>query len=351
MKNHLVGGVLIAASLGAHGTAQAGPAGPALDRPALSATQASRGVLLAAARAGERLVAVGERGIVIWSDDGGKQWRQATVPVSVTLTAVQFVDPGHGWAVGHGGVVLASHDGGQSWSRQLDGVRAARLLQQDAQARNAPRAIREAERMIAEGADKPLLALHFYDRARGIVVGAYNMAFATTDGGQSWQPWSGRIDNPQGYHLYAIRAQGDTVLIAGEKGLVYKSTDQGAHFAAVQTPYQGSFFTAEILADGQFLLAGLRGNAWRSSDGGANWAAVSGAAPLSFVASALRGPDEAVLANQAGQLYSFRHGALQSLPGSTLAPPAGLLPLANGGLLALTLRGAIVLPPTTGANQ
>jgi photosystem II stability/assembly factor-like uncharacterized protein len=58
------------------------------------------------ARAGKRLVAVGERGIVVLSDDDGATWRQASVPVSVTLAAVQFPTPTQGWVVGHYGVVL-----------------------------------------------------------------------------------------------------------------------------------------------------------------------------------------------------------------------------------------------------
>ncbi len=54
----------------------------------------------------------GERGIVLLSDDAGVSWRQAKVPVSVSLTAVQFVDAEQGWAVGHLGVVLHTQDGG-----------------------------------------------------------------------------------------------------------------------------------------------------------------------------------------------------------------------------------------------
>ncbi len=52
-------------------------------------------------KAGNRLVAVGERGIVLLSDDAGLNWKQVDVPVSVTLTGVQFVSPMKGWAIGH----------------------------------------------------------------------------------------------------------------------------------------------------------------------------------------------------------------------------------------------------------
>ena len=72
-------------------------------------------------------LAVGERGIVLLSDDSGMTWRQARVPVSVSLTAVQFVDAEQGWAVGHLGVVLHTEDGGETWHKQLDGERACLL--------------------------------------------------------------------------------------------------------------------------------------------------------------------------------------------------------------------------------
>jgi hypothetical protein len=61
-----------------------------LERPAAVCRNAERSVLLDVARAGNRLVAVGERGIIIWPDDTGKSWHQAEVPASESLTAVDF---------------------------------------------------------------------------------------------------------------------------------------------------------------------------------------------------------------------------------------------------------------------
>ena len=77
---------------------------------------ADRSMMLAVARAGDRLVTVGERGRVLLSDDSGKTWRQAeSVPVSVTLTAVTFADARSGWATGHAGVVLHTVDAGNTY--------------------------------------------------------------------------------------------------------------------------------------------------------------------------------------------------------------------------------------------
>src|SRR5213593_949007 len=101
MKSILTG-LLWAAGCLLHAATQAAPVAEALDRPALPVAMAAKSMLLGAAQAGERLVAVGERGIVVLSEDAGRTWRQARVPVSVTLTAVRFVDAKQGFVVGHG---------------------------------------------------------------------------------------------------------------------------------------------------------------------------------------------------------------------------------------------------------
>ncbi|MBI5444053.1 MAG: glycosyl hydrolase, partial [Deltaproteobacteria bacterium] len=98
-----------------------------LDRPATVSGRALRSVQLAVARAGKRLVSVGERGTVLLSDDDGRTWRQAKVPVSLTLTCVCFASERSGWAAGHSGVVLRTSDGGETWVKQLDGRQAAQI--------------------------------------------------------------------------------------------------------------------------------------------------------------------------------------------------------------------------------
>ena len=198
--------------------AAAGPAPVrgALQRAAPVSVAPERALMLGAAQAGQRLVAVGERGIALWSDDAGVHWRQAAVPVAVTLTAVRLVDARRGYAVGHSGVVLRTADGGQTWTKCLDGRMAAGIALAAAEASGDARALAEAQRLKADGADKPLFDLHFYDADHGIVVGAYNLAFSTADGGRTWQSLMAGTDNPKAMHLYALRAHGDTLLVAGE---------------------------------------------------------------------------------------------------------------------------------------
>lgn len=314
--------------------------GAALDRPAAMSALASRSVLQGAALAGHRLIVVGERGIVLLSDSAGKTWRQVQVPVSVGLTAVRFVDDLQGWIVGHGGIVLVTRDGGRTWVKQLDGVQVAKLLLADAAAGGDDGARADAERMVAEGADKPFLDAHFFDAKHGLIVGAYNLAFETNDGGKTWRSFSRRLDNPRSLHLYALRVRGQEIVIAGEQGLVLRSSDGGQSYQRLSVPYKGSFFTVELPQRNEIVIAGLRGNVWKSADGGATWTQLNNPLPWSITASVNDGQGHVWLGNQAGVVLSYDGAAL--VPTSAKLPPlTGLTLLGNGQALALTLAGAV----------
>jgi photosystem II stability/assembly factor-like uncharacterized protein len=251
-----------------------------LERPALIMKQPNKSVLLGVTAAGQRLVGVGERGIVILSDDDGKTWRQAKVPVSVTLTGVFFVTPEKGWIVGHSGIVLHSEDGGETWVKQLDGIQAARLAldaanvqlqkKNDGDSKILEKKITAAKLLVDDGPDKPFLDLYFKNEKTGFIIGAYNLIFRTEDGGETWQPWLDHVENPEGLNLYCIRPSGEYLYIAGERGLFLRSNDDGNTFSAFSTPYQGSYFG--LIAWGEkVVLFGLRGNAFFSNDRGVNW--------------------------------------------------------------------------------
>lgn len=332
-----------AAALAAAGLALAAapaPVSEALQRPAQTLREPTHAVLLSAARAGSRLVAVGERGVVLLSDDGANSWRQARVPTSVTLTSVCFADERRGWAAGHGGVVLATDDGGERWELRLDGRMLARLASQ--QAADA-RAQQEAERLQTDGPDKPWLDLACDASGRLRLVGAHGLALASDDGGQRWLWWATRLPNPNGLHLYAFRQRGERVVIAGEQGLVLFSDDGGARFRRLTLPYAGSFFVAELPSGAEIVVGGLRGQVWRSGDGGRNWSPAEVPAPESLVASSIGGDGRVYLLTEAGRLWRQNGPRFEPVAHGPLPLPAGLLPMDGGDWLVLTARGPLRL--------
>lgn len=320
-----------------------------LHRPALASAKAAQATTLAVARAGRRLVATGERGIVVLSDDEGRTWRQAEVPVSVALTGVRFADERHGWAVGHLGVVLATQDGGEHWHLQLDGLQVAqRALQaagDDAKASAAARALAD------DGPDKPFLDVYFLDTMTGYAVGAFGLAFRTDDGGAHWQPWMDHLPNPKGLHLYAIVPDGEGLYVAGEQGLLLRSRDGGGHFESVATPSKGTFFGAVAGHDGELLLYGLRGRAFRTVDASRTWSEIDTGAHASLSAGTRLADGRWLLASQSGELMLSRDDGRSFQPaglGNAL-PVTGLVQAAGGALVLTTLRGVrrLELPAAT----
>jgi len=329
-----------------------------LDRPAVPSHTPEKSVLLDVAKAGNRLIAVGERGIIILSDDGGKVWRQAKVPTSASLTAVAFPTPKAGWAVGHSGVVLHTDDGGETWVRQLDGKVAAQLAADAAQANldRAPksgpkfeaagRLLKEAQRLVSDGPDKPFLALSFKDDKTGIVVGAYGLIYYTSDAGKTWQSWMERLDNRKGNHIYALVVKEQQIYLAGEQGLFIRSLDGGATFMTIETPYKSTYFAAAVTASGQLILAGMKGNVYSSGDQGKKFVKSEVPLPINFSAIAQLSDGRLLFANQAGQMLESRDEGrtLQLVPMPPLPPFAAMKEVGGGVVLTVGVAGVIPLP-------
>lgn len=323
-----------------------------LELPAKPSALAVHSPLVGIARAGERLVSVGQRGHIVYSDDAGQHWVQASVPLSSDLNAVFFPSPRQGWAVGNDGVVLHSSDAGVTWSKQLDGRQIGDLLVRHytalatAEPANEqwPLLVAEGQRLAAEGADKPLLDLWFANDRLGYVIGVFNLILRTEDGGQSWTPFQDRTDNPQGFHLNAIASTGDGLYIAGEQGLLLKWQADQQRFAALQPPYQGSFFGV-VGKPGEVIVYGLRGNVLRSTDGGAHWSPLNSGVQSSITAAIIDAQGQYELFSQAGHVLVSQAGGsgLRALAQQNLPPVAGAALAADGSRVVVGSRGAQAL--------
>lgn len=185
-------------------------------------------------------VAVGERGHVLRSEDGGQSWVQVKVPTRATLTGVFFIDKDRGWIVGHDQVILRTVNGGLDWS----------LIY------SAPQQ------------ESPLLDIWFADAEHGFAVGAYGRYLETTDGGVHWRA---RLVSEYDYHFNRILAAPEGLFLVGEAGTILRSTDSGENWEALESPYEGSYFGGLSLGEKNLLIYGLRGHLYRSDDGGESW--------------------------------------------------------------------------------
>ena len=291
-------------------------------------------LLLDVTSAGSRLVAVGQRGHIIYSDDQGKSWTQAKVPTRSLLTAVYFVDAQHGWAVGHDTQILASTDGGATWTLQYE----------------------ELER------ESPLINVWFENLERGIAVGAYGTLLETTDGGKNWEDISDLLDNEDGVHLNSIIQVKDAgLLIAGEMGMIFRSQDDGATWETLDPPYDGSLFGALPLNQSRSLLVyGLRGSVFRSTDFGDSWQQIilpgSGSEPFKFgLAGAANLPDGSVALVGNGGSVAVSHDdglTFRVVNAPDRQPISGVVEGPEGQLITVGQAGAqLIKPPAAGATE
>lgn len=286
------------------------------DLPAERAILSYRPLLLDAALAETRVVAVGERGHVLLSDDAGDTWRQAHAPTQATLTAVYFHDAKNGWAVGHDAVILHTQDGGQTWRQQH----------------------------AAPQKETPLLDVWFRDQRHGFAVGAYGAFYATSDGGEHWQE---RRIIEEDKHFNAILGTSEGIFIVGEAGGVYVSQDQGRTWRSLATPYAGSYFGLLALPDRSLLLFGLRGKVFRSENGGRSWSPVKSDAGTTLIGGTVLPDKRVILVGTYGLVLRSDDGGRRFRAENLAGRPSltAVVRAADGKLLAFGETGVKVLAP------
>ncbi len=291
---------------------------------------ASTSLALDVARAGDRLVIVGERGHVLYSDDNGESWTQADVETRSQLNAVAFVNHKLGWAVGEDAVIVHTTDGGNSWTRQFD--------DRDADIRG------------------PLLDVVFLSEKEGFAVGVFNKMFKTTDGGVTWNDWSGHVDNPDEWHFFNITVAADGALYIGsEQGLIFKSADRGESFVSIQTDHIGSFPGVMVRRgeDGsdRVIAFGPGGAVWVSRDGAVSWTELENKSSAGLLGGTLLADGSAVIVGHEGMLLRIDRllSELSSYPNESGVPFNAVMPVSEKSLILVGFGGPqIVAIPQAG---
>lgn len=310
---------------------------------ALPNVAASRSPLVGVAAVGNRVVAVGQRGVVVVSEDGGKNWKQAQVPVRTDLLAVHFPTARDGWAVGHGGAVIHTSDGGLTWTKQLDGHDVSRLIIEYYGKSDVVDGAQfvEREKSLAEfGGTQPLMGVHFEDAKRGYVVGTFNRILRTEDGGKTWTPLGHRVENPDELHFYGISAGKSGLFFVGEQGMVWMHDKAQDRFVARPTGYEGTLFGV-VVGDRSLIAHGMRGSVYRSGDLGASWQRVDISGHAGVSGGLQLGDGRIVLTTLAGGLL-IGSGAGESFETYRTAGAMsyfGVAPLDESGLVLVGAEG------------
>lgn len=315
------------------------------------------------ARAGDRVVAVGDRGHIVYSDDEGLTWQKGETPTGVLLTAVCFADAMHGWAVGHDAVVLGTRDGGETWVKQYsdeldpdagfddeydddyydDDYDYDDIYSYDPYDDGMDDAVAAVD---TSGA--PLLDVWCASPERALAIGGYGYVVETNDAGDTWEQRHDLIENPEGWHLYSIISldgEPDVMFVVGEQGRLYRSQDRGQSWDELDSPYHGSFFGAVSADPGTLLVFGLQGNVWLSRDRGDSWSKVPSGVTSGVSAGTVLPDGAIVLVGNAGVVLTSRNqGSILSL---RFQPDrrniSSVLPRKNGGVLVAGASGVRII--------
>lgn len=293
--------------------------------------KADRSMLLDIQKYSDKMVAVGERGHVLISNDGGQTWQQKPVPTAKMLTAVHFVDANNGWAVGHDGHIVMSKDGGETWTLQRDGL-AAQKLRNEQKLKNSRAELRRLQRLQDEGVEEvdgesidelideaewqkesaqedlhaatvapPLMDVWFANEKQGFAVGAFGVFLSTEDGGATWNDRTDEFaESVDGFHLNGLSGTRDgLVVLVGEAAYLAVSNDFGKTWQVIEQDHEGTYFAVESNADGSLIVAtGLRGLTVRSQDKGQTWEELE--TNLGYSTSSVTLLDDTILLTGAG---------------------------------------------------
>ncbi len=322
-----------------------------LNLPAPQSGRATESNLYGIARAGSRLVAVGQRGIVLYSDDKGRSWTQGQVPLRSVLLDVSFVNDRLGWAVGHDGVILHSADGGETWVKQLDGYQLidiglayyGRLVEENPDNEAYAIVLGEFEFAAEQGADKPFLTVYFADERRGFAMGAYGFSVATEDGGANWVPVMEH--GPLAFrHVFDYEIVGERFFLTQEMGYILSGRiGETTGVASIIPFYDGSFYTMVSSRQGDLVVAGLRAAAFRSEDGAKTWDLLDLPTSASINASTRLADGRLVLVSQNGEvLVSGDDGrSFEEFPLDNTFPFSDVIEMDPGQLVLVGLGGVL----------
>jgi photosystem II stability/assembly factor-like uncharacterized protein len=175
--------------------------------------------------------------------DGGKHWKRVNISgadVDARLVRAVFSPSGLGWAFGEGGAIFKSHDSGVSWTRLQSPTRHL------------------------------LLGGIFIDDYRGWLVGAGATILQTSDGGETWH--QSQLPQAKGVRFTATSFVNNRLGWAvGSSGNVYRTVNGGRTWQAQNSTVSTDLLDVKFLDAVEGWAVGEEGTLIYTQDGGLNW--------------------------------------------------------------------------------
>lgn len=137
--------------------------------------------------------------ILVYTDDGGQNWRRQRAPSRLELIHIDFVSDKRGWIVGADGTILFTRDGGESWTKQNTATNAT-IYHIDFRGDKRGWAVGERGTIlrttnggetwtaIPTNVKVTLLSVHFVNDDDGFAIGRGGTILRSSDEGKTWVP-------------------------------------------------------------------------------------------------------------------------------------------------------------------
>ena len=184
------------------------------------------------------------RAYLMKTSDGGGHWKRIEIKgfdIDAILVRAVFTRNGRGWVFGEGGSIYTTYDGGETWTK-----------------------LRSPTRRL-------LLGGIFVDDARGWIVGAGATIIQTSDGGETWYQSllpqveksvrftaTSFIDNRNGWAV-------------GSAGSVYRTNNGGRTWQQQQSKVYVDLYDVKFVDAREGWAVGAEGTIIHTSDGGETW--------------------------------------------------------------------------------
>ncbi len=194
------------------------------------------------------------RAYLLKTMDGGEHWKRVTIRggmVDSRLMRTVFSRSGRGWAIGEGGAMFVTDDAGTSWSR-----------------------LQAPTRYL-------LLGGAFINDHSGWLVGAGSTILQTTDGGETWH--HGRLSGPGSVRFNATSFVDSRVGWAvGSGGAIFRTTNGGRSWKAQQSGVSADLYDVKFLNAAEGWTVGAEGTVLHTRDGGIHWTSERSPTPHSL---------------------------------------------------------------------
>src|SRR5688500_4664806 len=200
--------------------------------------------------------AVGSKGTLLKTEDGGLNWKPTTAPTTAIVRDISFLDEQNGWLVCEVNIyelttkeqarafLMKTTDGGENWTRvELKGI----------------------------DVNSVLVRAVFSRGGRGWSFGENGLIYATRDGGETWNP----LYSPtRRLLLGGFFVDDDRGWIVGAGATIIQTSDGGETWYQSRLPQvdKSVRFTAAWFVDNRIGWAvGSAGNVYHTTNGGRTW--------------------------------------------------------------------------------